>query len=93
MGHYYSEMCCSSCGGIPCRCPRAKAVDPRTLWYIKSDFTVAKGSAFIVAPYVIGGYATEKKAKEDIPRILKIKISNAKEDVRRLESLLKKHKE
>lgn len=21
MGHYRSEMCCQTCGGIPCECP------------------------------------------------------------------------
>lgn len=38
MGHYYSEMCCSTCGRIPCECPRKPdmtpfkwMVDPKTL--------------------------------------------------------------
>ena len=46
MGHYYSEMACSTCGNIPCKCPTPVDNTPN-MWMVDPlDLSVMQVSKF-----------------------------------------------
>lgn len=93
MGHYYSEMCCETCGNLPCRCPRKSRPDQ---WVLLPDGEIVKdpgGFQDRIYTWSLPHFDTLKKAQDALPTYLEKTIQSLSVETLRLSRRIEKLKD
>jgi signal recognition particle GTPase len=80
MGHYFSEMCCETCGNLPCNCSKPIRKD-LSYYYIEIDVNIYSARIYIDKIYTNTlkkekSYQTEEEAKSHLKEAILEKIQS-----------------